>query len=138
MPSRTAAQPITAGLVAAFVGFASSFAVVLKGLTAVGATDAQAASGLMALSVAMGIAGIVLSIGLRMPVFAAWSTPGAALLAATGPTPGGFPRCCRRLRRGRDPSDRGRALSGRSGVSSQPFLIRSPTPCWPGSCSAFA
>ncbi len=91
MPSRTAAQPITAGLVAAFVGFASSFAVVLKGLAAVGATDAQAASGLMALSVAMGIAGIVLSIGLRMPVFVAWSTPGAALLAATGPTPGGFP-----------------------------------------------
>ena len=91
MPSRTAAQPITAGLVAAFVGFASSFAVVLKGLTAVGATDVQAASGLMALSVAMGIAGVVLSIGLRMPVFVAWSTPGAALLAATGPTPGGFP-----------------------------------------------
>ena len=91
MPSRTAAQPITAGLVAAFVGFASSFAVVLKGLTAVGATDVQAASGLMALSVAMGIAGVVLSIGLRMPVFVAWSTPGAALLAATGSTPGGFP-----------------------------------------------
>ena len=91
MPSRTAAQPITAGLVAAFVGFASSFAVVLKGLTAVGATDVQAASGLMALSVAMGIAGVVLSIGSRMPVFVAWSTPGAALLAATGSTPGGFP-----------------------------------------------
>lgn len=91
MPSRTAAQPITAGLIAAFVGFASSFAVVLKGLTAVGATDVQAASGLMALSVAMGIAGVVLSIGSRMPVFVAWSTPGAALLAATGSTPGGFP-----------------------------------------------
>ena len=91
MPSRTAAQPITAGLIAAFVGFASSFAVVLKGLTAVGATDVQAASGLMALSVAMGIAGVVLGIGSRMPVFVAWSTPGAALLAATGSTPGGFP-----------------------------------------------
>ncbi len=91
MPSRTAAQPITAGLIAAFVGFASSFAVVLKGLTAVGATDVQAASGLMALSVAMGIAGVALSIGSRMPVFVAWSTPGAALLAATGSTPGGFP-----------------------------------------------
>ena len=91
MPSRTATQPITAGLVAAFVGFASSFAVVLKGLAAVGATEAQAASGLMALSVAMGIAGIVFSVGLCMPVFVAWSTPGAALLAATGSTPGGFP-----------------------------------------------
>jgi benzoate membrane transport protein len=91
MTSRALAQPIAAGLVTAFVGFASSFAVVLKGLAAVGATDAQAASGLMALSIAMGIAGVVLSFITRMPVFVAWSTPGAALLAATGATAGGFP-----------------------------------------------
>ena len=91
MTSRSLAQPIAAGLVTAFVGFASSFAVVLKGLAAVGATDAQAASALMALSIAMGIAGVVLSTMTRMPVFVAWSTPGAALLAATGATPGGFP-----------------------------------------------
>ncbi len=91
MSSRSLAQPISAGLVTAFVGFASSFAVVLKGLVAVGATDAQAASGLMALSVAMGVAGVVLSFATRMPIFVAWSTPGAALLAATGATPGGFP-----------------------------------------------
>ena len=91
MTSRSVAQPITAGVVTAFVGFASSFAVILKGLTAVGATDAEAASGLMALSIAMGIAGIVLSFASRMPVSAAWSTPGAALLAATGAASGGFP-----------------------------------------------
>src|ERR1700722_18779990 len=84
-------QPISAGLVASFVGFASSFAVILKGLTAVGASDAQAASGLMALSIAMGLAGIALSFWSRMPVSAAWSTPGAALLAATGATAGGVP-----------------------------------------------
>jgi benzoate membrane transport protein len=84
-------QPIVAGLIAAFVGFASSFAVVLKGLVAVGADDAQAASGLMVLSIAMGAAGIVLSLWTRMPVASAWSTPGAALLAATGATAGGFP-----------------------------------------------
>jgi benzoate membrane transport protein len=46
-------QPVSAGVVAAFVGFASSFAVVLKGLSAVGASDAQAASGLMALAIAV-------------------------------------------------------------------------------------
>ena len=91
MNARSIAQPITAGVVTAFVGFASSFAVILKGLTAVGATDAQAASGLMALSIAMGIVGIALSVASRMPVSAAWSTPGAALLAATGAAPGGFP-----------------------------------------------
>src|SRR5580704_15314708 len=83
--------PIAAGVATAFVGFASSFAVVLKGLTAVGATDAQAASGLMALSIAMGLAGIGLSVWRRMPISAAWSTPGAALLASTGATAGGFP-----------------------------------------------
>lgn len=83
--------PVSAGVVTAFVGFASSFAVILKGLTAVGASDAEAASGLMALSVAMGVAGIVLSLWFRMPISAAWSTPGAALLAATGAVKGGFP-----------------------------------------------
>ncbi|MGA2043296.1 MAG: benzoate/H(+) symporter BenE family transporter [Roseiarcus sp.] len=83
-------QPVSAGLVASFVGYASSFAVILEGLTAVGASDAQAASGLMALSVAMGVAGIGLSLWSRLPISAAWSTPGAALLAATGATAGGF------------------------------------------------
>jgi benzoate membrane transport protein len=91
MKPSAATQPIVAGIIAAFVGFASSFAVILQGLRAVGATDAQAASGLTALSIAMGIAGIVLSIVFRMPISAAWSTPGAALLAATGAAAGGFP-----------------------------------------------
>ncbi|MDT8265794.1 benzoate/H(+) symporter BenE family transporter, partial [Roseomonas sp. DSM 102946] len=72
---------LAAGLLAAFVGFASSFAVVLRGLTAAGASPAQAASGLMALAVAMGLCGILLSLRTRMPVSVAWSTPGAALLA---------------------------------------------------------
>ena len=44
-------QALFMGLLTAFVGSASSFAVVLHGLQAVGATDAQAASGLMALSI---------------------------------------------------------------------------------------
>ena len=82
---------IAAGLLASFVGFASSFAVVLRGLTEAGASPAQAASGLMAVSVAMGIGGIWLSWRSRMPVSVAWSTPGAALLASTGVPEGGFP-----------------------------------------------
>lgn len=82
---------ISAGLLAAAVGFASSFAVVLEGLTAAGASPAEAASGLMALSLAMGVAGVLLSAATRMPVSVAWSTPGAALLATTGPIAGGFP-----------------------------------------------
>ncbi len=82
--------PLTAGLLAAFVGFASSFAVVLQGLSAVGASPAQAASGLMALCIAMGLGGIFLSLRHRMPISVAWSTPGAALLVTTGAVEGGF------------------------------------------------
>jgi benzoate membrane transport protein len=83
-------QSLFMGLLTAFVGFASSFAVVLHGLTGVGATEAQAASGLMALSVSMGLCAIVLSLSTRLPVSIAWSTPGAALLASSGAVAGGF------------------------------------------------
>ena len=83
-------QSVFIGLLAAFVGFASSFAVVLAGLKGVGATDAEAASGLMAAAIAMGLCGIVLSLKTRIPVSVAWSTPGAALLATGASVEGGF------------------------------------------------
>jgi benzoate membrane transport protein len=82
---------LAAGVLAAFVGFASSFAVIIAGLRGVGASQAEAASGLMALSISMGVCAIVLSLKTRMPISIAWSTPGAALLATTGAVPGGFP-----------------------------------------------
>jgi benzoate membrane transport protein len=91
MIATVSSRAVLAGLLSGFVGFASTFAVVLKGLTAVGASPAQAASGLLAASLAMGIAGIALSLAYRMPISAAWSTPGAALLATTGAVEGGFP-----------------------------------------------
>ena len=84
-------QAVAAGLLAAFVGFASTFAVVLQGLMAVGATRAEAASGLMALAIAMGLSGALLSLWRRQPISVAWSTPGAALLATSGAPEGGFP-----------------------------------------------
>ena len=73
-----------AGVVAALVGFTSSFAVVLAGLRAVGASVPEAASGLLALCVVMGVLGIALSATTRMPVSVVWSTPGAALLVTAG------------------------------------------------------
>jgi len=79
-----------AGALAAFVGFASSFAIVVQGLYGVGASATEAASGLMALAVSMGVCAIVLAIKTRMPVSVAWSTPGAAFLATVGPMEGGF------------------------------------------------
>jgi benzoate membrane transport protein len=81
---------VAAGVLAAFVGFASSFAVVLQGLSAMGASPAQAASGLMAVSVAMGLCAVVLSVRHRMPISIAWSTPGAALLASSAMPETGF------------------------------------------------
>lgn len=83
-------ETFSAGLLASFVGFASSFAVIIQGLTAVGASQVEAASGLMALSIAMGVCGIVLSLKKRQPISIAWSTPGAALLASTAAPAGGF------------------------------------------------
>ncbi|MBT2496364.1 benzoate/H(+) symporter BenE family transporter [Microbacterium sp. ISL-59] len=84
-------RPILAGVVTALVGFTSSFAVVLTGLDAIGADAAQAASGLLAASVTMGLACVVLAWRYRMPITVAWSTPGAALLVATGTVEGGWP-----------------------------------------------
>lgn len=75
---------VAAGLLAAFVGFASSFTVILQGFAAMGASQAESASGLMALSIAMGLCAIVVSLRTRLPISIAWSTPGAALLATSG------------------------------------------------------
>jgi len=67
-------------VIAAIAGYASSFTLVVAGLRAVGASDAQAASGLLILTVVMGIITIGLAWRYRMPITVAWSTPGAALL----------------------------------------------------------
>jgi benzoate membrane transport protein len=83
-------QPISAGIIAAVVGYTSSFAVVLTGLTAVGATPRQAASGLLAICATQAVGIIWLSRRYRMPIVLAWSTPGAALLASTHTVDGGW------------------------------------------------
>ncbi|TDP40023.1 benzoate/H(+) symporter BenE family transporter [Nocardia ignorata] len=84
-------QPLGAGAVTALVGFTSSFAVVLSGLRAVGASPAQAASGLLVLCFTQGIGILLLSFRYRIPITLAWSTPGAALLVSTGLVAGGWP-----------------------------------------------
>jgi benzoate membrane transport protein len=84
-------QPISAGIIAALVGYTSSFAVVLTGLTAVGASPAQAASGLLALCLTQAIGTAWLSRHYRLPLMLVWSTPGVALLAGTAAPNGGWP-----------------------------------------------
>lgn len=90
MKGRFSLQAASAGLLAALVGFASS-PVIIAGLVGVGASQAQAASGLMALSIAMGVCGVALSLATKQPISIAWSTPGGALLATSGIVEGGFP-----------------------------------------------
>ena len=89
--TRPPLQATATGFLAGLVGFSSSFAILLQGFTAVGASQAEAASGLMAASIAMGVGGVYLSLKTRLPISVAWSTPGAALLVTTPALPGGFP-----------------------------------------------
>lgn len=74
---------ISAAVVAALVGYAASVAIVLAAATALGATPAQAASWLLAVSVGKAVGSAFLSWRYRVPMILAWSTPGAALIAAT-------------------------------------------------------
>lgn len=84
-------QPVSAGIIAMIVGYTSSFAVVLTGLSAVGADRHEAASGLLALCVTQAVGVLWLSRRHRMPIVLAWSTPGAALLAGMSAVDGGWP-----------------------------------------------
>jgi len=81
---------VSMGLLAAFVGYSASFAIVLAGLTAIGATKSEAATGLFFATLAMGICSVWLPAITRIPAAVAWSTPGAAFLATSAILPGGF------------------------------------------------
>jgi benzoate membrane transport protein len=84
-------QPVTVGVLAAVVGYASTFTIVLQGFESVGASPEQAASGLMVTCVLMGLLGIILSLIWRQPLSIVWSTPASALLISTGAQAGGYP-----------------------------------------------
>jgi len=89
---------VVAGFIAVLVGFTSSVAIVFQAALALGATPAQTTSWLWALGLGMGLTSLGLSAWYRQPVLTAWSTPGAALLAAThgvglADATGGFIAC---------------------------------------------
>jgi benzoate membrane transport protein len=85
------AQPAMTGVLAAAVGYASTFTLVLAGLAQAGATNSQQASGLFALCLTMGVLNTISAWRTRMPLTFAWSTPGAAFLLGLEPVQGGFP-----------------------------------------------
>jgi len=74
---------VAAGFVTVLVGFASSAVIVFQAASAVGATEAQVGSWMLALGLGMGLTCILLSLHYRVPVVTAWSTPGAALLVTS-------------------------------------------------------
>jgi benzoate membrane transport protein len=74
---------ISSGFIAVLVGYTSSVAIVFQAASAAGANEAQLSSWMWALGVGMGVTCIGLSLAWRTPVLTAWSTPGAALLAAS-------------------------------------------------------
>ena len=74
---------LSAALVAALVGYGSTIALVLSAAAAVGATAEQTASWVLAICLAKAAGSALLSVWTRVPVVLAWSTPGAALIAAS-------------------------------------------------------
>ena len=84
-------QPVLAGVLAALVGYASTFTLVLSGLGRAGATPTEAASGLLAVCLALGLLNACVAWRLKVPLSFAWSTPGAAFLLTLQPIEGGFP-----------------------------------------------
>lgn len=75
---------LSAALVAALVGYGSTIALVLSAAAALGATADQTASWVFAICITKALGSALLSLWKRVPVVLAWSTPGAALIAATG------------------------------------------------------
>lgn len=73
----------SAAAVATVVGFGGTVALIVQAGQAMGASPGQIISMVTALCLGIGLPGAVLSWRLKMPVVLAWSTPGAALLAAS-------------------------------------------------------
>ena len=74
---------VVTGFVVVLVGYTSTGAVVFQAAQALGATQAQVNSWMWALGIGMGVATIIPSLRYKLPIVAAWSTPGAALIATS-------------------------------------------------------
>ena len=87
MKSSGLASTATAALVATIAGGGGALPVVLAATQSIGATPEQASSWVSALAIATAVSALILSVRYRMPIIAAWSTPGAALIASTSGVP---------------------------------------------------
>lgn len=77
------ASVVISAVVAVLVGFGGSVAIILAAAKAVGANPEQTSSWIAALCVSTMATTAILSLRHRIPILAAWSTPGAALIGAS-------------------------------------------------------
>ncbi|MBF7686350.1 benzoate/H(+) symporter BenE family transporter [Acinetobacter sp. B10A] len=75
---------VFAGFITFLVGISVSAVLIIQGAQALGASQDQISSWFLALGLAMGITGFILSWRFKYPVATAWSTPGIALIIAVG------------------------------------------------------
>ena len=74
---------LATAFVAALVGIGGTVAIVIAAAEAVGATQAQTASWIAGLGIGIAINASLLSFVFKKPITSAWSSPGAAVIAAT-------------------------------------------------------
>ena len=74
---------VVTGFVVVLVGFTSTGALVFQAAQSLGASQEQISSWMWALGLGMGLSSIIPSLIYKKPVVAAWSTPGAALIATS-------------------------------------------------------
>ncbi|QQS13358.1 MAG: benzoate/H(+) symporter BenE family transporter [Rhodospirillales bacterium] len=79
---------LSAAVVAVLVGLGGTLPLILAAAQASGASPAQTVSWLAGLALATAASTAILSLRHRIPIIAAWSTPGAALIAASATIPG--------------------------------------------------
>jgi benzoate membrane transport protein len=77
------ASVVISAVVAVLVGFGGSVAIILAAAKAVGANPEQTSSWIAALCVSTMATTAILSLRHRIPILAAWSTPGAALIGTS-------------------------------------------------------
>ncbi|MEB3768074.1 benzoate/H(+) symporter BenE family transporter [Acinetobacter sp. MD2] len=75
---------VFAGFITFLIGISVSAVLVIQGAQSLGANPEQIASWFWALGLAIGLTGLILSWKYKYPVATAWSTPGIALIIATG------------------------------------------------------
>lgn len=73
----------SSALIAALIGFGGTVALVVQAGQAMGGSPVQIGSAVTALCLGIALGGAALSLAFRVPVVLAWSTPGAALVAAS-------------------------------------------------------